>query len=272
MPTFKLKDATLDYEVRGDDGPAVVQLHGLTSSRERDTALGVDVAGGLSGCRVLRYDARGHARSTGPRDPASYTWPRLADDLLTLLDHVFPGETVHGVGPSMGVGTLVHAATRDRSRFHGLTLVIPPTAWETRQAQREAYLEAADLVTRSGVEAWVEAGRALPPPPAVDPGLAETWPEIEEGLLPTVLLGAAATDLPHSRVVTGLDLHTLILAWIDDPAHPLSTATRLHDLLPRSELVVARTPADVATWPEAVAAWISRWSARPVAAPAAPRA
>ena len=37
----------------------------------------------------------------------------------------------------------------------------------------------------------------------------------------------------------------MILAWIDDPGHPLSTAERLHELINDSELHVASTPADL---------------------------
>ncbi|MDO9357237.1 MAG: alpha/beta fold hydrolase, partial [Solirubrobacteraceae bacterium] len=134
----------------GDSGPLVVQLHGLTSSRERDALLGLDLPMALRGHRVLKYDARGHGRSTGTADPNAYTWPRLADDLLQLLDHVAPDDQVHGVGPSMGSATLLHAALRDPARFASLTLVTPPTAWETRVAIRGTYLINADLVEREG--------------------------------------------------------------------------------------------------------------------------
>ncbi len=40
-----------------------------------------------------------------------------------------------------------------------------------------------------------------------------------------------------------------MLAWTEDPAHPVSTAESLISLVPDSRLVLARTPSDVATWP-----------------------
>ena len=41
----------------------------------------------------------------------------------------------------------------------------------------------------------------------------------------------------------------LILAWANDPAHPLRTAELLHQTLPSSRRVVARTPYGVLAWP-----------------------
>lgn len=248
MPTLSVPGAELDHEISDEGGPAVVQLHGLTSSRYRDRLLDLDLGRGLSGTRLLRYDARGHGRSTGRRVPEDYRWDALADDLLALLDQVFPGEAVHGVGPSMGAGTLLHAITREPDRFTGLTLVVPPTAWETRAAKAEDYRAAADLVERQGMAAFVEAGRLAPRPPAtVD--APETVPDVADALLPTLLRGAALTDLPPREAVAKITVPTSVLAWTEDPSHPLSTAEALVDLIPRSELVVASTPAEAGRWP-----------------------
>jgi pimeloyl-ACP methyl ester carboxylesterase len=234
--------------VIGDDGPIVVQLHGLTSSRHRDEQLGLDLPMALRDHRVLRYDARGHGRSTGTADPATYTWPYLADDLLVLLDHIAPGEQVHGVGPSMGAATLLHAALLAPSRFASLTLVAPPTAWETRIAQRATYLLNADRVERLGIEAFTELGLTAPIVPALA-GAPRTAPAVAEALLPSVLRGAALSDLPQPRELASIEEPTLVLAWSDDPTHPVSTATKLEETLPDTRLVVARTPYGVMAWP-----------------------
>lgn len=198
--------------------------------------------------RVLRYDARGHGGSAGSADPATYTWPQLATDLLALLDHVAPGEQAHGVGPSMGAATLLHAALRDPQRFASLTLVTPPTAWQTRVARRETYLLNADMVEREGIKAFVELGLTSP----VVPALADaprTAPAVIEALLPSLLRGAAASDLPAPIELAAIEAPTLVLAWSDDPTHPVSTATALADTLPHTRLVVARTPYGVMAWP-----------------------
>lgn len=225
-----------------------MQLHGLTSSRERDRQLGLDLPRALRDHRVLRFDARGHGRSTGSTEPTTYMWPNLADDLLLLLEDVAPGEQVHGVGPSMGSATLLHAALREPARFASLTLVVPPTAWETRMAQRATYLLNADLIEREGMDAFVELGLTAP----IVPALADaprTVPAVPESLLPALLRGAATSDLPPASELAGIDAPTLVLAWSDDPTHPLSTATRLAQTLPNARLVIAQTPYGVMAWP-----------------------
>lgn len=248
MASHDLGDAAIDYAVTGDEGPLVVQLHGLTSSRERDAHLGLDLSRALRGHRVLRYDARGHGHSTGSRVPSHYGWDRLADDLLNLLDHIAPGEQVHGVGPSMGTGTLLHAAVRDSGRFRSLTFAVPPTAWTTRAAQADAYRGNAALVERAGVDALIELSSTSPTPPALA-GSAASPPEVPTHLLPTVLRGAAATDFPERADIAGLDVPTLILAWTEDRGHPLATAHALHESITGSRLVIARTPYDIMAWP-----------------------
>ncbi|MGB7449547.1 MAG: alpha/beta hydrolase [Ornithinimicrobium sp.] len=256
MPSLLLPNATLDYEVSVSPvdpvASFVVQLHGLTSSRSRDARLGLDLAERVNTHPVLRYDARGHGRSTGDDDERSYRWSRLADDLIALLDVAAPGR-VHGVGQSMGAGTLLHAAVCAPERFASLVLGIPPTAWDTRAAQRESYLDSARVVERDGIETLVSQSHQSPSPPAVDSNRPLTRPEVQERLLPTVFRGAAGSDLPDAARIATLGMPTLLLAWTDDPAHPLSTAQRLHELMPASTLVTARTPADTAQWSARVA-------------------
>ncbi|MFT4188897.1 MAG: alpha/beta hydrolase [Aeromicrobium sp.] len=247
MARFGVPGAELDVEVSDEGGHPVVQLHGLTSSRARDRLLLLDLGRGLSGTRLLRYDARGHGRSTGRAVPQDYVWPVLADDLLRLLDHWFPGERVHGVGPSMGAATLLHAALLDPDRFSGLTLLVPPTAWETRAARADEYRRLADVVEAGGLVGLAAADRHVPPPAAA--GTPETRPEVAEALLPSVYRGAALTDLPQRSALAGFHVPTTVLAWTDDPGHPVSTAEALVELAADARLRVASTPEELQTWP-----------------------
>jgi 3-oxoadipate enol-lactonase len=257
MPTFEVPGAELDVALSDEGGHPVVQLHGLTSSRARDRVLNLDLGRGLSGTRLLRYDARGHGRSTGRLVPDDYRWSALAKDLLALLDRWFPGERVHGVGPSMGTGTLLHAAVQDPDRFSSLTLMVPPTAWETRVAQADSYRAAASLIESDGVGAFVAAGHAAPVPPATV-RVPDSLPEISQDLLPSVLRGAALSDLPPLAEIAQIAVPVTVLAWIDDPSHPLSTAQALVEVLPDASLTVAHTPADVQLWPMMLAADVAR--------------
>lgn len=257
MTTFSTPSAELAVELSDEGGAPVVQLHGLTSSRARDRVLAMDLGRGLSGTRLLRYDARGHGKSTGRKVPQDYVWQNLADDLLSLLDAWFPGEQVHGVGPSMGTATLLHAAVKDPERFRGLTLLIPPTAWQTRVQQGDSYRAAAQLVENGGFNDWVAAGRTVTPPPATAE-VPFSLPQVKAELLPSVLRGAAASDLPQPEQIAGITVPVTILAWTGDPGHPLSTAEALHEVLPQSTLSIAETPAQLETWPHVLAADVAR--------------
>jgi pimeloyl-ACP methyl ester carboxylesterase len=271
MSTVVVPGAELDVSFSDEGGHPVVQLHGLTSSRARSRQLDLDLGIGLSGTRLLRYDARGHGRSTGRPVAADYEWTNLADDLLALLDAFFPGERVHGVGPSMGCATLLHAALRDPGRFSGLTLMTPSTAWESRVAKAEEYRRNADVIESTGLAAFLESDQPSPLPPAAT-RLEASLPEIPESLLPAVYRGAAASDLPAPAQIVTIDVPTTILAWIADPGHPVSTADRLVELLPDSSLRVARTPAVVSRWPLFLAADVAADAAVDAAVAAGPGA
>ncbi|MGB4779647.1 alpha/beta fold hydrolase, partial [Microbacterium sp.] len=237
MPRFAVPGGVLDYDLTGDRGSLVVQLHGLTSSRARDAQLGLDLSRALRGHRLLRYDARGHGRSTGDRNEANYGWDRLAQDLLALLDRVAPDERVHAIGTSMGTGTLLHAAVDDPKRFASLTLVTPPTAWKLRAAQGGIYRASALDAEYGGTAAFIEStGESTVPPALAD--APDTAPAITEDLLPIVLRGAAATNFPKRKLVRTITAPTMILAWTADRSHPLKTARALNELIPGSRLVV----------------------------------
>src|SRR5690606_7249781 len=77
-----LPDRHIAYRLDGGgDGPIVMLAHGLLA----DLCLWDDVVVRLAGAhRILRYDLRGHGRSSATRAP--YTLAMLADDVVALLD------------------------------------------------------------------------------------------------------------------------------------------------------------------------------------------
>ena len=251
----------LAVDVRGS-GPVLVWGHGVTSSRRRE-----DELGGLFGWRgladaggatVVRYDARGHGESSATADPDDYRWPSLALDQWALVEALGLERPVLG-GASMGAATALHAALQRPDDVAGLVLVIPPTAWETRKAQAELYRAGADLVQSSGTGAFAEAAAAAPVPvPFRDlPEAPRPVPDVADDVLPTVLRGAAGSDLPDPDELRSLDVPAVVLAWAGDPGHPVSTAEVLADVLPRASLEVADDLATVLAWPEQVASVVA---------------
>ncbi len=198
---------------------------------------------------IVRYDARGHGDSAATPAAEDYHWDRLALDLLGLADALELGRFTAG-GVSMGTATALHAALAAPERIAALVLAAPPTAWETRASQADQYRAGAALVEAQGTDAF-NAQAAKQPPPALFAEAAEVMqvrPRIAEAALPTVLRGAAGSDLPPREALRALEQPTLILAWDTDPGHPLSTAEALADLLPNARLEVARKLVDLGTW------------------------
>ena len=244
---------------RGGAGRPFVWAHGLTSSMAKEDEAGLfDWSRLQADHEVVRYDARGHGRSgAAGGGAAQYGWDALAGDLFAVAD-ACGFERFAAGGASMGAATTLHAALSQPERIEAMVLVIPPTAWESRPAQRSLYEGSADLVEQAGIEGLMEARAALPPPPifAGHPELLGSPPDVAADVLPTVLRGAAATDLPPLDQLAGLDQPTLVLAWEGDPGHPVSTATALAGALIRAELVVAPSLAEVTHWPGLVAAFL----------------
>jgi pimeloyl-ACP methyl ester carboxylesterase len=206
--------------------------------------------------RVVRYDARGHGGCECSHfEDRAYRWSALVDDMLRA-----PGEGpfVAG-GASMGAATAIYAAARAPRRVQGLVLVTPPSAWEAKQAQARAYEAAARLVEHRGAPAYLKALQSVGEPRI----LAEELPEsreislrhlqrMDQRIMPSILRGAASSDLPTCDEVRSIVMPTLILAWTGDPAHPVSTAERLAELMVLSEVHVASDLAGVRRWPELV--------------------
>jgi pimeloyl-ACP methyl ester carboxylesterase len=238
-----------------------VVAHGLTSSSWSTEQTGVHdwtpvVAAGRC---LLRYDARGHGRSTGDAVPEQYQWPQLAADQLALLDELAPDTPVAGIGVSMGTATLLQAAVQAPSRFDRLVLTSPPTGWETRAAQADVYRAAADLVEREGVAGYQAViGRTPVPPIFKDLPGYPTAPKIAEWLLPSALRGAASSDLPSRDVIATLRMPVLVLCVADDPAHPVSTGEELAALVADAELHVAHTREQLQQWGGLAAAFLSQ--------------
>jgi 3-oxoadipate enol-lactonase len=258
-----LGDLTLAVERLGAGHP-FVWGHGLTSSMQLEPELlPFDWQMLSSVVDVIRYDARGHGSSTLTAELEGYSWKRLAQDQLALADSLDVDRYIAG-GASMGAGTALHAAVAAPSRVRALVLVIPPTAWETRDAQRDLYLERAVRIAEGKIDEVVAASRRLDPP---GPFGTEWHERIERNIrladhqqMAHVLRGAATADFPARDLVAGISVPALILAWSGDPGHPLSTAEELNELITSSDLVVASTAEELADWSRTIAEFLTSLS------------
>jgi pimeloyl-ACP methyl ester carboxylesterase len=227
----------LHAEVAGK-GPLVVLLHGFGGSarnwRPQARAL-------RDRFRVALFDARGHARSEAPADPAAYTPECFVADLARVLDELGASGAVVG-GLSMGAGIALRFALAHPERARGLVLAaFPPAAAEGRQ--RRWALEFADAIEREGLAA-AGARYAWGPESGLDAGAARL---VRDGFLehaPHALahtlrgLLASQPSVGEMREALGrLDLPALVLVGGADPVsrRPCEALARA---LPRAELVV----------------------------------
>lgn len=268
MSDASIRGCRLDYDVieaseSPSDATPVVWTHGLSSSRADDAEMPlVDLERLATERQVLRYDARGHGLSGDLTDPAAGAWAEMANDLIGLIDHVGYDRVVLA-GASMGTATSLHAALHLGARVERLVLVIPPTAWETRRNQMDAYLQMADVLERKGVEPLIAGMAAVAPP---DPFVGDdAWRtkrstalrRAAPDRLAAVFRGAALADLPDPEALRTIEAPALVLAWSGDPGHPVSTAERLGELLPDADVVISSTATELATWTDRTAAFLA---------------
>src|SRR5205814_1370601 len=111
----------LHVEVEGS-GPVVVLAHGFGGSARNFLSQARALRDRY---RIVRFDARGHARSEAPAEASAYTPEAFVADLGRVLDQVGARAAVVG-GLSMGAGTALRFGLAHPERVEGLVLAAFP--------------------------------------------------------------------------------------------------------------------------------------------------
>jgi len=158
MPEAVNSDVRLYYENEGS-GPPVLLIHGHTLDRRLwDPMMPLLLGAGL---RVVRFDLRGHGRSSRP--DFGYHVSHHASDVAAVLDATGVGPAV-GVGHSIGGAVILEAAVTMPDRFSGLVLVAPVMPERPFEpAFMENLREVARVVRTDGVAAAMEGPWARSP-------------------------------------------------------------------------------------------------------------
>ena len=138
MPTMTHDGVTIYYSIEGPAGaPVLLMSNSLGTSLE----MWDPQARALSDeFRVLRYDTRGHGRSSVP--PGPYSIAQLGEDMRLLLDHLGIARA-HVCGLSMGGITAMWLAIHHPERIDRLVLsntaawIGPASNWTERAAAVE---------------------------------------------------------------------------------------------------------------------------------------
>jgi pimeloyl-ACP methyl ester carboxylesterase len=140
--------ARLHIEVEGS-GPVVVLAHGFGGSARNFAPQARALRDRFT---VVRYDARGHARSEAPDDPAAYTLEIFAADMGRVLDHASAETAVVG-GLSMGAGTALRFALAHPERVRGLVLAAFPPGPKVPGSFTAVARAFAEAIERDGLDA-----------------------------------------------------------------------------------------------------------------------
>jgi pimeloyl-ACP methyl ester carboxylesterase len=117
MPTVRTEDAELYVEVEGEGKPVTVLAHGLTNNRNELAMFTPFVPG-----TKVRFDFRGHGRSSAPPDPRAFGFADLARDLDAVARAY---RATVAVGTSLGAGAIAHLLVRDPDRFERTVWLLP---------------------------------------------------------------------------------------------------------------------------------------------------
>lgn len=248
-------------------GVPYLWAHGLMSSIASE-----DTAGAPRepppGIRLVRYDARGHGQTPPAAGPQGYVWDALARDMLAVADSERAARFIAG-GSSMGSMTALTAALLAPDRIRALVLMLPPALWEARAASSKRYRAAALYASAVGGAKMAEHV-AQPEYSTLPPWLIGHEPRMLEHSgsgtrhlgqteLADLMRGTALSNLPpRAELRRVAHIPTLILAWSDDATHPEGSAQQVHTLLPRSELVVARSRDEFLTFSDRIDSFLTR--------------
>jgi len=263
-------DVELAVRSRGKGVPFVWGHSLMGSMRVEDRAALWEWAGVERHAQVVRYDARGHGNSDGSYNREDYCWDRMAADMLAVADSFIADNREDRCllgGISMGAATALEAAIQQPERVCGLVLALPPTAWETRPRQSAVYRRLAWVSGLFGAAPYRLLD--LLPIPVREDGRNQLALHTAKGLaqanplhVQAALGGAALSDMPEPALLGKLQVPTLILAWEDDTAHPVSTALALADTLPDVHGTVVCHPGDVGEWQPAIEDFVKKVTRR----------
>lgn len=221
---------------REGHGPVVVLAHGFAGSARN---FGPQARALRPRFRVVRYDARGHARSEAPDDPSAYTPETFADDLGRVLD---PGSAVIG-GLSMGAATALRFALASPERVRALVLAAFPAGASAARGIAAQATAFADAIERNGLDAAGERF-AWGPASGLDAGAARL---VRQGFLehpPHGLVHTLRGVLARQPTVEelaprlgGLHIPTLLIVGDHDRAS-LEPTRALAAALPSATLIV----------------------------------
>ncbi|MDY7508304.1 3-oxoadipate enol-lactonase [Ralstonia wenshanensis] len=233
----------IHYRTDGTDGPWVVLAHALGVDHQLWDSIAQRLA---SRHRVLRYDARGHGKTSAPH--GAYTLFQLADDVAGLLD-ALSIEQAHFVGLSMGgmVGQVL--GVRHPHRLLSLTLcdtvsytpVSAHAMWDERIGQVEAH--GMSGIVEPTIQRWLTT-----PFREAHPDIVERIRSLLRATPPHGYVGTclAIKALDTRSSLARIACPTLVITGEQDTGAPVEAAREIASHIPDARLKVISDAAHLA--------------------------
>lgn len=233
----------IHYRTDGTDGPWVVLAHALGVDHQLWDSIAQRLA---SRHRVLRYDARGHGKTSAPH--GAYTLFQLTDDVAGLLD-ALSIEQAHFVGLSMGgmVGQVL--GVRHPHRLLSLTLcdtvsytpVSAHAMWDERIGQVEAH--GMSGIVEPTIQRWLTT-----PFREAHPDVVERIRSLLRATPPHGYVGTclAIKALDTRSSLARIACPTLVITGEQDTGAPVEAAREIASHIPDARLKVISDAAHLA--------------------------
>jgi pimeloyl-ACP methyl ester carboxylesterase len=214
MPTTKINNVNLYWEVLGQHGDPLVFVHGSWGDHNNWASVVNDLSENF---RVLTYDRRGHSKSERPRHQGSAE--EDVSDLNALIEYL-NFSPAHIVGNSGGAAIALKMAARRPDMFRTLVIHEPPLFGllkKVNEAQpmlsvvKERIAAVIDLIATNEYE---QAARVFVETIAFGPG---TWQGLPEQVKQTFIYNAP-TFLDEIRDPDNLEFDPSKLSVFDKPA------------------------------------------------------
>jgi len=221
-------------------GLPFIWMHGMLNSVESDSLYSLIDFDQLSkSVSLVRYD------TCNKSVLGDYSWDATTEELLQIVKMQNYQSMILG-GCSMGSGAAIHAAIKEPLKVKALVLVTPPPAWEARIEVKAIYRKIISRLHQNSIPEFLKRLIAQNQDPPnfyehVHPGtrkrLLDCRLSFAPEYYPKIYLGGAESDLPEREQIGQINVPTLIVAYINDPNHPLEIAQEINSLIKGSELI-----------------------------------
>jgi len=233
MPTVRLADVTLNYQIDGNaSAPPLLLSNSLGTSFEMWEP---QMAALSARFRVIRYDSRGHGRSTVT--PGPYTIEQVATDAVGLLD-ALDVPRAHFCGLSMGGMVGMWLGINAPQRID--RLVLANTAAKIGTA--ELWNARIDAVRQGGMASiasavlarWFSSQLLEAPTPIITRMRATLEAVSAEGYVASC---AAVRDMDQRHLVSRIHAPTLVITGTEDFATPAADGRYVAEHVPNARYV-----------------------------------